>query len=143
MKKTISAGVIIKNKHNQILRCKPFGKSDGRCDIPKGQIEDGETPLQAAIRETFEETGIDLNGIDLVEIGFRKYQPNKDLHLFTCHYEVDDLSVLKCTSLFKYNDCLFPEVDGYEWIDINPIIMDRRFNRSLCPILRDLFKNSN
>lgn len=33
-------------------------RSNGNWDIPKGMVEDGEAPRAAAIRETFEETGI-------------------------------------------------------------------------------------
>jgi len=36
----------------------------GRLDFPKGQIESGETELQAAIRETKEETGLDTKFLD-------------------------------------------------------------------------------
>lgn len=140
MNKKISAGIIILNKNNQILGCKPFGKYDGRCDIPKGGIEIGELPYDAAIRETFEETGLDLSGIKLEEIGFCEYQPKKDLHLFKCNYEIPDLSILKCTSYFKLNESEYPEVDGYEWIDIEDI--DSRFYISLAPVLLRILKNS-
>ena len=66
--KTVSAGIIIINSKNQILGCKPFGKKDNRLDIPKGHIEDGETPYQAAIRETFEETGILIDESTVEEV---------------------------------------------------------------------------
>jgi len=138
MGKKISAGIIILNKYGQILGCKPFGKYDGRCDIPKGGIEIDESPYNAAIRETFEETGLDLSGIELEEIGFCEYQPKKDLHLFKCYYEIPDMSILNCTSHFKLNENLFPEVDGYEWIDIEHI--DSRFYVSLAPVLIKLLK---
>jgi len=140
--KTISAGIIIINSKNQILGCKPFGKCDGRHDIPKGGIEVGETPLQAAIRETFEETNLDLTGVDIEEIGLMAYQKGKkDLHLFKCNYDIDDLSNLKCTSYFKLNDCEFPEMDGYEWIDIKKDVIERRFYFSLVPLLLNILFN--
>ena len=45
-----------------ILLVHPTGASwkDPRMGIPKGKIEDGENILEAALRETFEETGIKL-----------------------------------------------------------------------------------
>lgn len=138
--KTVSAGIIILNKDNQILACKPFGKFDGRCDIPKGKIEDGELPYEAALRETFEETGLDLKDVELEEIGLLTYQPKKDLYLFKCIYEIEDLSVLHCDSMFKLNDCFFPEVDGYEWLDLTVENLDRRFYRSLGPVLKEVLK---
>jgi len=136
--KTTSAGIIILNSQNQILGCKPFGKFDGRCDIPKGGIEVDELAYDAALRETFEETGLDLSGVELEEIGFREYQPKKDLYLFKCVYEIEDLSILNCTSFFTLNDCSFPEVDGYEWIDVTSENLERRFYRSLFPVLKEI-----
>lgn len=138
--KTISAGIIITNKNNQILGCKPFGKFDGRCDIPKGGIEENENPIDAALRETYEETNLDLKNETLIEIGLVSYQPKKDLFLFKCNYEIEDLSILKCISYFELNGCSFPEVDGYEWIDIDSETIERKFYRSLVPVLKDILK---
>ncbi len=94
--KTTSAGIIIINSKNQILGCKPFGKYDDRHDIPKGKVEEGETPMEGALRETFEETGLVLDGVEMEEIGLRSYQSKKNLHLFKCTYEIEDLSILHC-----------------------------------------------
>lgn len=140
-KKTLSCGVLILNSKNQILGCKPFGKFDGRNDIPKGKMEEGETPIKAAIRETFEESGLYLDGLGMEDIGQFPYSAKKDLYLFKLKMEIEDLSILNCTSYFKLNGCEFPEVDGYEWIDIKDI--DRRFYRSLVPILNKLLKDVN
>jgi len=51
----------------------PFwGKKDaGAWTIPKGEIADGEEPLEAAKREFLEETGFDING------EFRRLDPVK------------------------------------------------------------------
>jgi predicted NUDIX family NTP pyrophosphohydrolase len=137
-KKTLSCGVLILNSNDQILGCKPFGKFDGRNDIPKGKMESGETPILAAIRETFEETGINLNESDLETIGQFPYMSKKDLYLFKTKMEIEDLSVLKCHMRFKLNGNEFPEMDGYEWIHINDI--DHKFYCSLVPILNKLLK---
>lgn len=136
--KKISAGVIILNNKNQILGCKPFGKSDGRCDIPKGGVETGETKLEAAIREVMEETNLNLLNVEMEELGLYEYRPKKDLYLFKCQYEIEDISILKCTSYFELNGTQFPEMTGYEWIDINQEILERRFYRSLGPILSEI-----
>lgn len=62
-----SAGLLI-IYNNKILLAHPVKKKlrYGTYTIPKGKLENGETHLQAAIRETREETGIivDENNID-------------------------------------------------------------------------------
>jgi hypothetical protein len=40
------------------------------------------------------------------------------------------------------NECLYPEVDGYEWIDITEDNLDRRFYKSLGPLLKEILKIS-
>lgn len=49
------AGGIIVNPERKIAVVNQFGNS---WSLPKGHIEDGETPLEAALREIEEETGI-------------------------------------------------------------------------------------
>lgn len=53
----ISSGLAIL-VDNKILLVKPKGLKEGFYSIPKGIVEKSETILEAAIRETFEETGI-------------------------------------------------------------------------------------
>ncbi len=63
-----SAGVIIKHG-DEVLMCKrsPKGSLPNHWSIPAGGIENGESPGQAAIREVFEETNIELSpDLDLV-----------------------------------------------------------------------------
>lgn len=59
----ISAGLVI-IQHNKILLAHPTNAPwYGTYTIPKGKIEPNESPLEAAIRETYEEVGINI-GID-------------------------------------------------------------------------------
>jgi ADP-ribose pyrophosphatase YjhB (NUDIX family) len=63
-----SAGVIIKHG-DEVLLCKrsPEESLPNHWSIPAGGIEIGESPGQAAIREVFEETNIELStDLDLV-----------------------------------------------------------------------------
>jgi ADP-ribose pyrophosphatase YjhB (NUDIX family) len=56
-----SAGLLIIND-NKILLCHPTrGPWDRSYSIPKGNIEKGESILDAAIRETKEEVGLSIN----------------------------------------------------------------------------------
>lgn len=57
--------------------------------IPGGHVDPGETFLQAAKRELFEETGIDMSESLLIPVG--KYIPKRkgiEIHYFMCH--IDD-----------------------------------------------------
>ena len=56
------AGVILRNK-DEVLLCKRSPKKSlpNTWSIPSGKIEYGESPGQAAIREFYEETNIELS----------------------------------------------------------------------------------
>jgi 8-oxo-dGTP pyrophosphatase MutT (NUDIX family) len=49
-----AAGGLVKNKNNQYL----FIFRRGKWDLPKGKIDNGESPTEAAVREVKEETGL-------------------------------------------------------------------------------------
>lgn len=57
-----SAGVIIILNQDKVLLCHPTNaKWFGTYSFPKGQLDSGETPIQAAIRELSEEVSININ----------------------------------------------------------------------------------
>ena len=73
--------------------------------IPKGMIDVNETPKEAALRETFEESNIDLsNEIDKIKyIGEQKYAKyNKTIIGFIC--KIENINTLKCSSLIPLLD---------------------------------------
>lgn len=82
---------------NKILLVHPTnsGWQRGTCGIPKGGIEEGEDPFEAAMRELNEETGIVLEP-SLVDPTphtvdfYRGNRPNGKLIYFVC--EISDLS---------------------------------------------------
>ena len=55
MKKTKSAGGVVLNKNGEVLIVNQHGNS---WSLPKGHVEEGEEILEAAKRETYEESGI-------------------------------------------------------------------------------------
>ena len=78
--KTLSCGILVLNAQHELLLCHVTGA--WHWDIPKGGTNPGETPLEAALRETREECGIDFSGQSLLDLGPMAYRPRKDLHLF-------------------------------------------------------------
>jgi putative (di)nucleoside polyphosphate hydrolase len=118
MPKAVSYGVLIFNEDSHVLVAHVTGTR--KWDIPKGGAEPGETAVQAAVRETFEETGIALQPAELIDLGRHPYLPKKDLHLFRCKLEAArcDVSAYVCTSFFQHHRTGHPtpEVDAFQWV---------------------------
>ncbi len=114
----LSAGFIIIDKGtHKVLGGHPTGRPytyNYAYDIPKGHIEDGETPLEAAKRELKEETGIVLpDDQEIHEIGHVAYNSKKSLHLFSTELDID-LKKLHCDSTFVDSfGNVKPEVDHF------------------------------
>jgi putative (di)nucleoside polyphosphate hydrolase len=119
--KLISAGTII-HDNNSLLVChvtdKPYW------DIPKGLIENNEDPLDAAMRELYEETGIDnrdLKNYKVKILGLVPYLNNKDLYLFditlTDNYPDTNEMICKSTFHYDYDFVEYPEVDCFKYIE--------------------------
>lgn len=112
-----SAGVLITDEENILLGHVTLSS---RYDIPKGKIEDNESPIDAVIRETKEETGLDLNIGNLLDLGEFKYLKNKNLHLFK--YKMNEIPLnLKCTSYFERYGKEYPEFDGFKIVPIKDV----------------------
>ena len=112
--KQLSCGIVIVNPHRELLLCHVTGQH--HWDLPKGRREPGESPLQAALRETREETGLDFDASALVELGRYDYRPRKALHLYATLLPRIELTALRCESFFQLSAGRhLPEMDGYGW----------------------------
>ena len=111
----LSCGILILNPQRELLLCHVTGQD--HWDLPKGGAHDGESPLQAALRETREETGLQLQPAALLELGRLDYRPKKDLHLFATLMPRFDVAALRCESHFAQwgTGRRLPEMDGYDW----------------------------
>jgi 8-oxo-dGTP pyrophosphatase MutT (NUDIX family) len=120
--KTLSCGVLLLNDPGVILLCHVTGGK--HWDIPKGNLDEGESEVQCAVRELQEETSIVLEEKDLKDLGRFDYTKGKDLHLFeACYYNVE-LADCHCVSLFEHaaSKKMFPELDDYKWVGRKQII---------------------
>ena len=126
MSKVTAAGVFLINKSNKLLICHPTQHPLNVWSIPKGKVEALETFVDACVRETFEETNIELSDykdkmimLDSVNYSHRK----KILIPFVlfendCEYLDLSLITIQCNSNVPEERGGFPEMDGYKWVTL-------------------------
>jgi 8-oxo-dGTP pyrophosphatase MutT (NUDIX family) len=128
MSKVVASGLFIVRQDNQILICHPTNHKRDFFSIPKGKVEDDETFLEAAFRETYEETNLDLsksNDFTIFPMQSVNYSHKKKiLYPFLCLEKVEsnfnwEDQVIKCNSNVPEDRGGFPEMDGYKWVTLN------------------------
>ena len=124
--KRLSCGIVVLSPRAELLLCHVTGRD--RWDLPKGGRRFGESAMQAALRETREETGLELSAAALRDLGRFDYGPAKDLHLFATRTDRFDVAGLHCDSHFwqHFTGRRLPEMDGYGWFGFERI-------GALCP----------
>ncbi len=125
MGKTIAAGIFLINKKLEVLICHPTNHAWNVWSIPKGRVEKDELHLDAAIRETHEETNIDLLlALTIHPLNEQKYTHGKKTLFPFLVLESQNPMVmfeefdLKCNSCVPEEEGGFPEMDAYEWTTI-------------------------
>jgi 8-oxo-dGTP pyrophosphatase MutT (NUDIX family) len=112
----VSCGTLVVNPVGQLLLC--HVTHTAKWDIPKGMRDPGETSLQAAARELYEEAGLRFEPDRFEEVGLFDYRRDKRLHLFRVRAGDEvDLDKLVCTSFFPHavTGKPTPETDGFRW----------------------------
>ncbi|KWK56726.1 NUDIX hydrolase [Burkholderia stagnalis] len=136
--RTVSCGVVILDGAGRVFLA--HATDTTHWDIPKGQGEPGESPLQAALRELLEETGIAFAPGRLVDLGRFVYRHDKDLHLFAVRVADEEVDPARCvcTSLFpsRRDGTMIPEMDAYRWTE--PGDIDTFASRSLARLFRTI-----
>jgi len=88
-------GVVVKYK-DKVLLCKrnAQGSFPGMWSIPAGKVEDGEETMEAAKREFFEETAIDIDNKELTFVGLipRHTRDGKKIKgmMYVYQYDIDE-----------------------------------------------------
>lgn len=110
MKKEKSCGALVfylKDNREQILLIKH--SNSGHWSFPKGHVEAGETEVETAVREIFEETGVNAN----IDTRFREvvtYSPKKDV--------LKDVIYFFATTDNDATEKQESEVSEIMWVDI-------------------------
>jgi 8-oxo-dGTP pyrophosphatase MutT (NUDIX family) len=114
----LSCGIVVLAPSRELLLCHVTGQR--HWDLPKGGIHDGETPAEAARRETREETGLDFVPDALLDLGRYAYTARKDLHLLAAASARVDPASLCCESTFieRGSGRRLPEMDGFGWFGV-------------------------
>jgi predicted NUDIX family NTP pyrophosphohydrolase len=97
-------------------------KDHGAWSVPKGEVQEGETLLEAARREFREETGVAIDGPARV-LGQVRQAGGKLVHVFTVEADVDTAGVRSNTFEIEWppgsgRRQVFPEVDRAAWFDL-------------------------
>lgn len=124
MTKPVSCGILVLSGESPFSMKVLVGMStgNGKYDIPKGQMEEGERHIDAAIRECKEETGLEFTEKDLTFLGKFAYSQYKDLVLYATFVPSSaiDVDKLVCESTFKTKDGReLPELSEFMWMRFN------------------------
>jgi len=115
--RAISCGVLLVNGRGELFAC--HATHTARWDLPKGVADPGEAPREAAVREAWEEAGLQLPAERLVDLGEFAYLPAKRLHLFALRVAADaiDLPRCRCRTFFPHHRSgkPTPEADAWAW----------------------------
>lgn len=126
-----SAGLLLfrfRNELPEIFLVHPGGpfwanKDLGAWSIPKGEFEENENPLRAAIREMKEETGIEVNG-DFIELTPVKQKSGKIIFAWALQSNIAATFVSSNTFEMEWppgsgKKQTFPEVDKATWFSVH------------------------
>lgn len=128
MRANQSAGILL-FKHSsrgiEVLLVRPGGpfwrnRDVGAWMIPKGQIEEGECALDAALREFEEELGTRLNGIPLPLCSVRQ-SGGKMVDAFALEGDLDPADIISATFELEWprgsgRTQVVPEVEEARWL---------------------------
>ncbi|QMP18825.1 nudix hydrolase [Escherichia phage CJ20] len=144
--KELSAGIIFMTEDKELFMGRVTGsRKPGmpahKWDIPKGHVEAGESPIEAAIRETEEETGFtQYDPAFLKDLGEFRYSDNKNLHLFlyTVPVEHEQFRHSKCSAYHTFPDgSSVPEFDAFALI--KPSQWQYVMGKSMYKVLTQIF----
>ncbi len=142
-----SAGVLVYRRTGvgpEVLLVHPGGpywknKDANAWSIPKGLLEPGEDPREAALREFAEETGVQLEG-ELQALGSVRQPSGKTIHAFAAEADIDADAVVSNTFELEWppntgQTMQFPEVDAAAWYPLD--FASRKILKGRRPLSRD------
>ena len=145
--KKISAGIILYRKSKSVLEVLlvhpggPFwsAKDLGAWSIPKGEILNNENPLDAAIREFKEETGLLLFG-DFLELSPVKLKSGKQVYAWAIEGDFNVETIISNNTEILWppgtgKKITMPEVDKAGWFSVDEAI--KKINAGQVPLINE------
>jgi len=143
-----SAGILLFRRHPglRVLLIHPGGpfwrrKDDGAWSIPKGQVEAGEEPLAAALREFKEETGFALPAGDPLPLTPVRLRSGKRIHAWALEGDAEPAALRSNTMRIewpprtgRFDD--YPEADRAAWF--TPTEARRKINEAQGALVDEL-----
>jgi 8-oxo-dGTP pyrophosphatase MutT (NUDIX family) len=121
MKKDGAIVVLLNEKNETLILLRPDAAhwSPNTWGYPGGRIEPGETPMAAAIRETLEETQLEVKGLQEINLNLDTavyaYYTRDYTGTVTIDYEHDDWAWVSRADIESYP--LAPQVlQTFEWV---------------------------
>jgi predicted NUDIX family NTP pyrophosphohydrolase len=127
-----SAGILLYRTSGgrpEVLLVHPGGpfwarRDAGAWSIPKGEYDDGDDPLAAALREFEEETGSALQAGELRDLGEVKQRAGKVVRAWAAEGDIDSDAVRSNTFTMEWpprsgRTAEFPEIDRAGWFGVD------------------------
>lgn len=146
----LSAGILLFRQGEagvEVLLGHPGGpfwrsKDEGAWMIPKGQVEEGERPIEAALREFEEETGTRLTSVPFPLARVRQ-AGGKVVEAFAVEGDLDPAALRSLEFGMEWppksgQQKFFPEIDRAEWMSLADA--RRRMLPSQLPLIEALEK---
>jgi predicted NUDIX family NTP pyrophosphohydrolase len=145
---TVSGGILMYRMHSgtlEIFLVHPGGpfwtkKDLGAWSIPKGEIDADESPLEAALREFEEETGVPVSGhyIPLTPV---RLKSGKVIRAWAVEGDIDPSKIRSNTFTMEWPPHSgkkqdFPEIDRASWFNIEDA--KRKINQGQAGLLEEL-----
>jgi len=125
-----SAGLLLYrfiNSSPEVLLVHPGGpfwanKDLGAWSVPKGEFDQDEEPLTAAIREVKEELGLEVSG-DFIELSPAKQKSGKVIYAWGIKHDFNPENMVSNTFELQWppksgRTIIIPEVDRASWFNI-------------------------